>query len=358
MFKENKIIREDFESLINTSLDGFFVLKNNGDFVDVNESYCSIIGYTKIELLSMNIRDIEGTESKEETDSHMEKIQTEKYDCFKTKHRCRDGVLVDFEVSVKSLEDSRGIMIVFLRDITEDIRIKEELEYSNRELEDFAYVASHDLQSPLRIISNFADLFIADYNDLLDDEGKHYINHIKESSSEMQILIRDLLRLCRVGERENYFECVNINEIIRCDIDSFSDIIKETNGVVKYDDLPNDVVAQKVRIKQLFHNLISNAFKFRSGKPPVIEITVKDRPAHYLFAVKDNGMGIPEDQLKNIFKPFKKLYGKNEYRGTGIGLAICKKIIETYGGEIWVESSIDSGSTFIFTLPKRCQINK
>ena len=224
------------------------------------------------------------------------------------------------------------------------------LERSNEDLSLFAYVASHDLQEPLRVISSYSQLLSKRYKGKLDEDADKFINYMVSGCSRMESLIEGLLSLSRIDTSKGNSQSIWIKEILQ-DIKSDYQIkIKESFALITWDEMPN-IYANPVQIKTIFQNLISNALKYNESTPPKIHIRAEKVDDFWKFYVKDNGIGIREDQYKKIFVIFKRLHSRNKYSGTGIGLSICKKIIERYGGEISVISNESEGSTFIFTLP-------
>jgi len=245
-----------------------------------------------------------------------------------------------------------------LYDITDKIKAEEELkelahglQRSNSELEEFAYIASHDIQEPLRIVTTYCQLLEAEYNDKIDEDGKVYMGYIIEYITRMQYLIKELLEFSRVGKKDKPIEIVDINDLVNDVKKDFAITIKENNIKIKTKKLPSLNIT-RVRIRQLFHNLLSNSIKFRN-KNTNIKISAFELIDCWEFCFKDNGIGISKKHHNRIFKPFKRLYTRDEYPGTGIGLAMCKKIVESHGGRIWVESEKGEGSAFYFTLPKK-----
>lgn len=241
-------------------------------------------------------------------------------------------------------------------------RIQEQtkaLEVQNNELEQFAYIASHDLQEPLSTISSFIGILKEDYQAHFDETGKQSLNYISDASKRMKQLISALLDYSRLGRSKNFTE-VNCNRLL---VDLKADlkhVIERTNANVQADDLP-EIIGSEVELRLLFQNLISNAIKFiKPDVVPNVEISCTTRKAtspsktDYLwqFAVKDNGIGIPKAQQKKVFEIFQRLHSREHYKGTGIGLAHCKKIVESHGGDIWLESAEGQGTTFYFTIPK------
>ena len=228
----------------------------------------------------------------------------------------------------------------------------EKLLKSNMELEQFAYVASHDLQEPLRAISTFLTVLKSNYNDVFDEKGEKYLNFAIEGSLRMRQLILDLLELSKIGNTQDIIEDVDVNQIVQQIKETETANFKGKDISFLVDNLPI-IKASKSGIFQLFSNLVSNSVKYsKSGIPVEIKISVQSCEFYWQFSVADNGIGIEPEYFEKIFIIFQRLHGKEEYAGTGIGLAIVKKIIENLGGEIWVESRIDQGTTFYFTIKK------
>ena len=226
------------------------------------------------------------------------------------------------------------------------------LSQKNEELEQFSYIASHDLQEPLRMISGFLKQIENKYNDKLDEKGKQYIYFAVDGAQRMHRIILDLLEYSRAGKIEAAKEQVDINNLfIEINI-LFQRQIKEKGATISCTNLPI-LFTYRTLIEQVFQNLISNALKYSETVNKLkISISSKDIGSHWLFAVEDNGIGIDPEYFKKIFVIFQRLHNKNEYSGTGLGLAICQKVIDYLGGEIWVESNFGKGSIFYFTVLK------
>jgi signal transduction histidine kinase len=225
------------------------------------------------------------------------------------------------------------------------------LEEANKEMEQFVYVASHDLQEPLRTISNYVGLIEMDHSEKLETEVSSYLKYIVNATSKMQNLIKDLLDYSRVGKNIEFssVECNNLLEEVEMNLD---ESIKESNAKITSVKLPT-LYGNETKLKQLFQNLLSNAIKFRRKDiNPEIEISVRESETEYLFSIKDNGIGIEKQYIGKLFVIFQRLNNAEDYPGTGIGLATCKKIVTMHKGIIWVESVFGEGSTFYFTIPK------
>ncbi|OCQ94324.1 hybrid sensor histidine kinase/response regulator [Oscillatoriales cyanobacterium USR001] len=241
-------------------------------------------------------------------------------------------------------------LAVTSRNITERKQAEQELARSNAELEQFAYVASHDLQAPLSIIASYAQLLKERYKDKLDANGIKFIDKMIKGSMRMQCLIDDLLEYSRVSRQSKDFEVIDCNFVFEEACANLQLTIRRNGVQISCCNLPK-IVGNSSQMVQVFQNLIGNAIKYRREEDPIIDVRVQCRESNWLFSVKDNGIGIDSQYSERIFQIFQRLHTQEEYTGTGIGLAICQKIIECHGGRIWVESELGSGSTFYFTLP-------
>lgn len=225
-----------------------------------------------------------------------------------------------------------------------------ELARSNAELQQFAYVASHDLQEPLRMVSSYTQLLAKRYRGRLDADADDFIGFAVDGAARMQKLIQDLLAYSRVGTRNLERQAVSMDSVLEYATDMLQLVIKDTDAAVTHESLPSIKVDER-QMTQLFQNLISNAIKFRGQEPPRIHVSATRLDGEWLFSVHDNGIGIEPQYADRIFVIFQRLHNRDDYPGTGIGLAICKKIVERHGGRIWMESEPGKGSTFFFTVP-------
>lgn len=228
--------------------------------------------------------------------------------------------------------------------------LNQEFQRSNQELEQFAYVASHDLQEPLRAITGYTQLLVNEYSDRFDETAQDYAEFVIDGAKRMQQLIQDLLAYSRVGTRGKEFAPTNCNAVLQQALQNLQVAIADNQATITADPLPT-VNADQNQLIQLLQNLIGNAIKFYRNEPPQVHITAEQQDNHWLFQVRDNGIGIKPQYLERIFEVFKRLHTRREYPGTGIGLAICKKIVTRHGGSIWAESEPGVGTTFYFTLP-------
>lgn len=226
------------------------------------------------------------------------------------------------------------------------------LEQSNKELEQFAYVASHDLQEPLRMVSSFTQLLQKKYKNQLSEEADGYIHYAVDGAARMQILINDLLEYSRVTRKGKPFEQVDTFSVLGRAIANLRKKIEECHAIISNGELPS-IIADEGQIARLLQNLIDNSIKYKGDDAPIIYIAASENENEWIFSVKDNGIGIDQEYYQRIFEIFERLHSSSKYPGTGIGLAICKKIVERHGGRIWVQANDDIGVTFYFTISKR-----
>jgi len=255
------------------------------------------------------------------------------------------------------------IYLHYAIDVTEQKRIEAErehllgeLEWSNSELEQFAYISSHDLQEPLRMVSSYLDILSKCYRDKLDKDAGEFMDYAAGGAAHMKTLLNDLLMYSRVGSKGKPFEMTDLNVSLKRAISNLKKPVEESVAQLTCENLPG-LYADDTQMVQLFQNLIGNAIKFRGDKTPVIQVSAEWKETEWLFRVSDNGIGIDPKFFNKIFLIFQRLHTKDKYEGTGIGLAICKKIVERHGGRIWVESESGKGATFYFTMPAKHPIS-
>jgi light-regulated signal transduction histidine kinase (bacteriophytochrome) len=265
------------------------------------------------------------------------------------------NILEDYSDEKKIAEDTQKALINILEDYSTEKTIVEKMNIklmsSNKEMEQFAFIASHDMQEPLRTISNYIGLLQKQYKGKLDKDTDRYLNSISGATVRMQSLIRDLLEYSKIGN-DNIKVAIDCNVLLNDVLNDVNESIKESKAEIHSEQLP--VIKGYISgIKSVFQNLISNAVKFRKKEvAPIITISAETKHNEWLFTVKDNGIGIDKKYHDKIFVIFQRLHTKAEYAGTGIGLAHIKKIIEVHGGKIWFESEPEKGTTFYFTIPK------
>ena len=319
------------------------------------------MGYSRYELIGKNFSVIFPEQDLPADGNLIDSYISREY-VSKSELRCqkKNGEIFPVSISSSVIKNSRNEIdgIVFVaQDISEYKRAEklarssEALERSNKELQQFAYVASHDLQEPLRMITSYVQLLKRRYGDKLDTNANDYIDFAVDGSERMKVLIQDLLEFSRVGTNGEEFTEISTQNVLKEVLSNLELLVRENNVNVTSDDLP-DIVVDRFQILQLFQNLISNAIKYRGEKTPQIHVGVHDKYIEWEFSVKDNGIGIDPKYSEQIFVIFQRLHGKGEYSGTGIGLSIAKRIVERHGGKIWVESKPGEGSEFKFTIPK------
>ena len=335
----------------------------DGRFVRVNRSLCEIFGYAEGELLGRHVKELSHPEDRDVSDAPRERIRRGEAESarFEKRYLRADGAVIWCEVAVALVRDVYGVPqyeVAIFDEVTDrkkaEARLREaheELKRSNAELEQFAYVASHDLQEPLRMVASYAQLLGRRYEAKLDGDAREFMAYIVDGASRMKQLIEDLLAYSRVGTKGAEFKRVNAEDALKRALFNLRVAIQEAGAVVTNDPLPT-LSGDEVQLGQLLQNLMSNALKFRSDSVPRIHIGVTESAKEYTFEVRDNGIGIEPQYYERIFMVFQRLHNKGEYPGTGIGLAICKKVVERHGGRIWVESRPGAGSSFYFTLPK------
>lgn len=267
----------------------------------------------------------------------------------------RDRELVQANVELHQQIDARGLAEEQLKVLNEQLEQRvadrtEELQRSNQELEQFAYVASHDLQEPLRMVSSYMQLIERRYKGKLDADADQFIDFAVDGAKRMQALIQALLAYSRVGSRGKPLEPTSCSKVLEEVLSNLQIAIEEAGATVTHDELPM-VMADATQLSQLLQNLISNALKFRGTEAPLIHIGAKKEKGNWKFSVRDNGIGIEKQFFDRIFVIFQRLHTRGEYPGTGIGLAVCRKIVERHGGRIWLESEPGKGTTFYFTIP-------
>jgi len=366
-------------SLIEASPDPLVTISASGKITDVNDATIKVTGIPREQLIGTDFSNY-FTEPEKAREGYQQVFARGFVTDYPLTIRRKDGHLTDVLYNASVYRDTRGnVLGVFAaaRDVTLlkqaeaelrrhrdnlDALVKErtsELETSNKELarsnenlEQFAYVASHDLQEPLRIMASYSELLERRYKKRLDADADQFIDYIVDAAKRMQKLITDLLAYSRVGRADVLLREVNCNSVLGRVIYSMGPAIEESGAVITHDALPK-LMANESSLIQLFQNFIGNAIKFRGENEPLIHIGCKRQDAEWLFSVRDNGIGIEDKYQERIFLIFQRLHGREKYPGTGIGLAICKKIIELHGGRIWVESELGKGATFYFTLPAR-----
>jgi PAS domain S-box len=359
--------QQKFRALLASAPDAIVIVNESGDIQLANNQVENVFGYQQEELINKNVELLLGTRQLAVGHEANKLAGTS----IELTGRRKNGDKFPVEITLSSFETEEGnLLTAAMRDISEKKRlenqIKEanidlekkvlqrtaELESKNKELEQFAYVASHDLQEPLRTTSSFVELIRKQYYGKLDATANKYIDYIMQASDRMKTLIKDLLDYSRIG-REKNTEQVDCNVVLEEVLADLNKVIRENKARITAGSLPV-VTGFPTELKLLFQNLISNSIKFQKpGIAPVIDISSKKENGHWHFSFSDNGIGIDKQYQQRIFVIFQRLHNRSVYEGSGIGLAHCKKIVELHGGRIWVESNAGEGSTFHFTLAER-----
>jgi len=367
--KETTISKDYVDNIFSNMNDALLVIDQDEKIKTVNDAVCSLLGYDENEMLKYSI---DGFFSSGMADGSLKSIiarifQGEIIANHEIELKDKKGTSIAVSFNGAPFKDSEGeitSVILALRDIRELKKARQKIEEkinevqrSNKELDDFTYVVSHDLKEPLRGIEAFSSFLNDKYKSKLDKEGKRYIEVIQKSTHKMQTLIKDLLELSRISRGKRPHEDIDLNELLAGIREDLALRLKERKVNLKILDLPT-ISYEKIRIIQLFTNLITNAIKYNDKEKPVVEVgclfsTDKESKCY----VKDNGKGIAKEYQEKVFSLFQRLDGETE-KGTGAGLTICKKIVEAYGGTIWVESRLGKGSTFYFTIPKQVKVDK
>jgi PAS domain S-box-containing protein len=373
---------ERFRVIFEGANDGILVADvKTQRFVLANPQMCEMVGYPLEDLLKMSLPDIHPKESLAYVVDQFKRSANKELLLAKDIPLLRsDKQIVYCEVSSKLLEIwKQQCLVGFFRDVTERKKaekklddsyralekqlseismLQKELENANKllgqsnvDLENYTYVVSHDLKAPLRAIRSFSAFILEDYNEKLDETGKDYFQRIIDASTRMDALIENLLLLSRVGRKFMEVETVDLNQLLEEIATDLEPTLKKNNGKIVFHNLPK-VTIPRTWMKQIFMNLIDNGLKFNKSKTPTVEVTCEDRDTELLFKVSDNGIGVEEKYFDRLFTLFERLHTQEEYPGTGAGLAICKKIVQQFGGRIWIESQVGKGSTFFFTLSK------
>ncbi len=329
-----------------------------------NQAFLDLCGYEESEIVGRNCRFLQGRDSDKQVVSSIRKAVDARKDIRVTlKNHRKDGSVFWNDLVISPIKDDEGKTTHFIGmqlDITDRIVYTEKLEKTqdellraNQELEQFTYAASHDLQEPLRMVSSYLQLINKRYHGGFDEDGAKFMAFAVEGAERMQSLINDLLTLSRVSSTGREFKKVDLTEVVQRACFNLKLSIDETNTQIDVDDLPT-IPADSTQMVQLLQNLISNAIKYRSTETtPHIKISCEQDDTKIIISVADNGIGIDEQYHERVFAIFQRLHTREEYPGTGVGLAICSKIIDRHNGKIWVESNTDGGSTFKFSLPAK-----
>jgi len=348
-----------YRCLFDAAGEGIIVHDLEGLILEANAAIIKRLGGSRDDLVGMNVMEICGSEASASWSEHMVRVRRQGHAVFEMTHRCLDGTAMPVVVSSHLIEDVSGEVVLSIsRDFTEHRRAEkalldavEELQRSNWDLEQFARVVSHDLQEPLRMVESYTQLLAQRYENQLDDKAQKYIHYAVDGAARMQRLINDLLTYSRVATQGQVPEAVDSGSVLDEALRNLSAVIDESGATVTNGQLPQ-VRADATQLLQVFQNMIANAIKFRGKDSPEVYVVAREEDGEWLFSVKDNGIGIDAQYADRVFTIFQRLHTRDEYPGTGVGLAVCKRIVERHGGRIWFESEIGKGTTFFFTLPR------
>jgi len=361
---ESKESEARYRGLLEAAPDAMVVVNQAGEIVLLNLQAETQFGYRRDELLGQKVKNIipEGFAERiiaDGTRSAAEALAQQIGAGIELVGRRKDGSEFPIEIMLSPLESAEGTLVTAaIRDITERkesdehlAKTVEELKRSNDDLQQFAYVSSHDLQEPLRMVSSYTQLLAKRYKGRLDSDADEFITFAVDGCKRMQGLIQDLLAYSRAGTNERKLREVPSENALQKALINLRAAIKQSGAVVTHDALPA-VTTDETQLTQVFQNLVGNAIKYRRAEEPRVHVSAARNDCNeWTFSVRDNGLGIDSQYFERIFVLFQRLHGRDEFEGTGIGLAVCKRIVERMGGKIWVESQPEKGSTFYFALP-------
>ena len=359
--KRNEEIKSRLASIVLTSNDAIYAVNLDGIITSWNPGAEKLYGYTEREAIGSNSTTIITPEKRAEMNFLLNKISKgEQVESFETRRVKKDKSVIDVSLTISPIMDDSGIItqasiiardITFKKQVEEELRrYAEELAMSNEELYVFSYAASHDLQEPLRSIQQFIETLVRKYKRKLGPEMEEQITSANDGVTRMHRLITDFLMYSRVGTERAPREEIDCNIILKNAISNLDAAIRESKASIKQFTLPK-LYANEIQLTQLFQNLIANAIKYQGESTPAIEIFAEKKDNKWQFGVKDNGIGIEQWFSERIFIVFQKLHDHKKYPGSGIGLALCKRVVEKHGGKIWFESEVGKGTTFFFTFP-------
>ncbi|MGF1612288.1 MAG: PAS domain S-box protein [Kiloniellales bacterium] len=351
-------------AVFDTAVDGLVVIDGSGIIQSYNRACESLFGYRAQEAIGRNVKMLMPAPYREEHDGYIASYRlTGERKIIgigrEVVGQHKDGTTFPMELSVgEARRGNEPIFIGIIRDITErkaaERALKQkaaELLGKNVELEQFAYAASHDLQEPLRMVGSYCELLQRRYAGKLDSDADEFLSYAVDGASRMRALIQDLLRLARLSAHEMVRQPVDCNAVLdRCRID-LKTAIDESRAEITSDPLPV-IEGDGTQIGQLFLNLLGNAIKFRDRLAPRVHVSVEEGQGEWRFAVQDNGIGIKPQHGEQVFIIFRRLHGRDAYPGTGVGLSLCRKIVERHGGRIWLDPAVEAGARFCFTIRK------
>jgi PAS domain S-box-containing protein len=368
-YRQGAEVRLRLGSIVESTHDAIIGQTLKGQVTSWNNGAEQMFGYSPQESIGQYMTFLFPPDRIPEEKDILEKLHSgQQIKNFETIRRRKDGQEIPVSLTISPIIDRWGNVIgasKIARDISQQKKLEHilaiqnltlashaaSLKQSNEDLEQFAYIASHDLQEPLRTIHGFTQLLAERYKDKLDDQGQEFIGFVTDGANRMQTLIQDLLKYSRIQAQELNPAPVNSEDVLKEILVHLHMVIEDQQASITHDPLPI-IQIDRSHFQHLLQNLITNAIKFHGPKPPHIHVSAQERSDEWYFSVEDNGIGVGSEYFERIFLPFKRLHTREEYQGTGIGLAICKKIVDRRGGRIWVESESGIGAKFSFTLPK------
>jgi PAS domain S-box-containing protein len=352
--RELEKLHEKYYDLYNFAPVGYFTLDLKSTITEVNTTGADLLGFTKDSLIKTLFAWYVAPKYSKSFQYHLKHaLKAMEKQVFEMELIRRNGIIFHAHVELLPQRDFEIQIKVAVVDINQRKRLEEELKRSNEELQQFAYVASHDLQEPLRTISSFTQLLEHRYKEKLDPDADEFIGYVVEAAQRMQQMILDLLEYSRIMTKGSEFKEIDANEALDTALFYLKGAIEECDVEVTHDKLP-EITADQSQLTTVFQNLISNAIKFKKpNESPKIHVSSRkdEEKKEYVFSVQDNGIGMEPQYVERIFTIFQRLHTLDEYKGTGIGLSIVKRIIERHNGHVWVESELGKGSTFYFTIP-------
>jgi len=362
--KRNSDLQERLAAIVESSDDAIIGKDLDGIIRSWNRGAERLFGYTAEEIVGKHISTLAAPDRVDEIPNIINRLRRgERVEHYETKRRTKDGKILTVSLTVSPIRDSSGTIVgasKVARDITETERQAQALREanaalirSNADLQQFAYSASHDLQEPLRMVSTYGELLQKKFSGTLGPKGDEYIGYMIQGALRMEQLLRDLRAYTQASMTgQEATEDIDAGEILDKALMNLGATINQSEASITRTDLPC-VRMYEFQLEQVFQNLIGNAIRYRASAPPRIHVAAVQRGTEWLFSVQDNGIGIDPQYKEQIFGIFKRLHSTSEYPGTGMGLAICERIIQRSGGRIWVESEVGQGSTFFFTIPRR-----
>ena len=341
--------------LLQHASDGVHILDAEGNVLEASDSFCRMLGYERAEVIGMNVLRWDAQLSQAEVvEAIRQQMDHSGTTTFETRHRRKNGHIFDVEVSGHPLQlDGRTVLYNSARDITARKQAEADLRKVNQELEQFAYVASHDLREPLRMIGSYLTLLERRYADRLDADGKDFLEFARDGAMRMDRMVLDLLAFSRIGRMGDPFARVALADIVATAVGNLQLVIEDSKAEIRIAANLPTVTGSRGELVRLIQNLVGNALKYRHpDRAPQVTIGCRHDEDSWVISVGDNGIGIAAEYFERIFAIFQRLHTRDQYDGTGIGLAICRRIVEHHGGRIWLDSTPDVGTTFYFTLPE------